>query len=374
MRHTLALVGLLMVTSCDSPVAEVPPPEAEGVADGGDAPAIVAVPEVEFDPPAEQETEAWLARHGPTFEAAASAEYVARYGEPVRVADMLAAMRATPARGPIQFDWPVEERVDLSRTSDVGLALARVTWSEEGVGRPESADALWQVARNVRARHCNPREEGERVHRGRRALIPITQCASSGGAVRDVVRGQRLEGWEETTLSSLRRLSRFVTGMAPPHRQRGEWLSTLATCGTAPTGWRECVDADGDGDSDGSCDGAWAHYTRRCSDLLAHTRALVAMEYPPRPCRGLPLAWGGDMDHAIMERRNAARQRAGVRPLEVLDCGDVENTYYGYPADDPAAEEEPVATIATTEELPSDDSDGRVASGQVISGSPSAPF
>jgi len=326
MRILTAVIALCLV-ACDEPqvvddaatVEREPVPTEEFLAPDPDDDPVDTI-----DP---QRDEAWLARNEPNFET-------------IRVEDM--QLRSRPR---VRFSWTVEERVDISRTNDVALALARVTWSEEGVQRARSADALWQVTRNVRARHCDTGERDVVVRRGRRIPIAISQCRSPTGELRDVERGMNLEGWEETELSALRRLSRFVTGMAPPHRQRGEWLSTLASCEEPPAGWLECVDEDNDGNNDGICNGTWTHFTRRCEELLERTRQLVDMQYPPRPCQGIPLAWGGRMDRMIMERRNRARERAGLQPLVPLECGDVENTYYGHPPRPELAD----ATVVTDE-------------------------
>lgn len=235
-----------------------------------------------------------------------------------------AASAAGVPRALIAYDWAVEERVDLARTEDTALALARLCWSEEGLDDAIGCDALWQTVLNVRERRC---DVGTRSDRPGRVPLLISQCAGPDGEILDVRPGEHHPGYEETPLSALRRLSRFVTGMAPPARGRQAWLSSLDRSGDPPTSWRECTGGDG------PCDGTWRHYAAQWEALLTQAQDRVDRGRAVRVCGGHPIAWGGEMDRPIMARRNAARARAGIPPLVELDCGlDPglrDNRYYG---------------------------------------------
>jgi len=66
----------------------------------------------------------------------------------------------------------------------------------------------------------------------------------------------------------------------------------------------------------------WHFYEPRCLALFARSRHLVRRRPRVRVCRGRPITWGGryGLDAEMLERRNAAREARGRRPLVQLDC------------------------------------------------------
>lgn len=192
--------------------------------------------------------------------------------EGVDVADMMRRMEANRRRRvePI----PVRNAVD---------ALTRIVISEEGFGASENAiDALATVAHNTR----------------------------SG---------------DEPILETLRRLSPRTTVARRDFSMswRVRWITTIE--GTSrPRGWVEC-------ERDGPrCHGRWSRYV----DDLERIRRLASIAIARRPsgaCGGVVVAWGGDMDHDFLTRRNARRVAAGIPALVEVDCGDTRNHYFADP-------------------------------------------
>ncbi len=189
--------------------------------------------------------------------------------------------------------WPACVAAQAVPTEDAAVALARACVSEEDWGNRVGCTAIFHTMENVRAKDC--------------AAKDVTQC----------------ENGRETLLSAMRRMSKRVTGMAPALNDRQRWVQGLERSGVRPKHWRDCNGPVG-------CDGAWRVYRPRWLALLEFADALVDGAREPSPCDGYALAWGSGDDHLFMARRNAARVRAGKRPLLPLRCAGVANTYYGF--------------------------------------------
>jgi hypothetical protein len=220
--------------------------------------------------------------------------------------------------------YPIPEE---AQTDDPVLLLSRITVSEEGWANYEGMKALLQVARSIRGRTCNPETHSE--------------C----------------EDGEETILSALRRLSSTVSGFRNPTRWRQYWTSTLPRGEAQESArlWRECEPGSPApearrraGRRRGDCEGVWANYRPLWVETQADAERLLAMTYPPRPCRGRAMAWGcSDCgDDLFMARRNERRAAAGFRPFEELECHEgVNNRIWGIPPD-PSPEEHVSSDVA----------------------------
>lgn len=238
--------------------------------------------------------------------------------------------RAIPRRRDGQ-PWPrlPEGWREAAWTDDFGLALGRVCFNEaNGLehdgNQVYDCDGIWRVTNNVRARHCDvTRTRDERR---------ITECLVNGEAI-PVQVGETHAG-EETYLSALRRLSSRVTGLARPRVRRQVWTSTLpADPETPPLGWVECPPV-GEPRS-GPCNGRWASTAPEWAETLARARGLAEGRIRPRTCRQVVvgedgsrffrpiMAWGGEMDDHIAERRGLVR----VTCEEVVTL----NTFWGRP-------------------------------------------
>lgn len=191
-------------------------------------------------------------------------------------------------------------------TDDLELAFARVCVSEEGWWQPTGWAALWQVVGNVRASHC---DNGRLHHQPMKRRI--SQCEVDGEVV-DVDPDGSVEGGRETLLSALRRLAPHATGWAAPVRSRQRWTSTLGPNADAPSGWVECV-AEG---RPRGCHGQWAAFADRWDAARAEARRVMARS--ASPCPAPVIAWGGNMDIWIAEKRDLAS----------VECGDVRNHYF----------------------------------------------
>jgi hypothetical protein len=198
------------------------------------------------------------------------------------------------------------ERLEVTPTDDVALALGRVCVNEGNWERPNDCAAIWQVTRNVRSRSC-----------AATGIRPITQCRYPDGRLVSVEPGQVIEGAQETELSALRRLSRYVTGAARPRLRRQQWTSTLQPDGSVPTGWVECVST---GRPRG-CHGRWANHRTQSMERLRQARRLVSGALRSRPCPRGVIAWGGEMDRWIAKRRG----------LEEVTCDDTANGFWRRP-------------------------------------------
>lgn len=206
-------------------------------------------------------------------------------------------------------------------TDDPALTLSRIVVSEEGWESPDGTGAIVQVARNIRSRGCNPERH--------------TQC----------------EDGRETLLSAMRRLSSRVTGQRAPNRRRQLWTSTLprGDTETGPPYWRECPPG-----PEGRrlrrlhrCEGTWTNHREAWNEIQPDAEEWIANRRGRGPCRGIPMAWGCPDcgDDLVMNRRNAARVAAGLEPYVELECGEVENLYYGIPPPEPEPPREDLGEV-----------------------------
>lgn len=200
-------------------------------------------------------------------------------------------------------------------SDDAVVNLARVLVSERGFEPTDDDAAIWTVVRNVRAPHCR----NSRL----RHLEPskrITHCRR-GTAVFSVLPHQDTDDAVETELGAMRRLSRMVTGMAKPRRQRQVWIANLTAAPMMPKGWVECGDA-----TAGQCDGTWRHYADQWIATLE--RARQVMRSPARcsdPRTGPVIAWGNDQDHWMAQQRRLVEVR----------CGRTRNHFFAKPISRP---------------------------------------
>jgi len=201
-----------------------------------------------------------------------------------------------------------------ARQDLTALMLARICVNEEGWDSPDGCRAIWAVVQNVRSRRCDPTQARPRE-------VPVTEC-SLGGRV-FAVRGRAVPGAQETHLSAMRRLSRGTTGHTAPRNARQRWTSTLQDSTEPPLGWRECAGLP----AESGCHGTWRRYAGAWGRVLSIARSLVARSAPGPLCgseaRLRPIAWGGEMDHWLAERRG----------LVEVDCGTTSNSFYAYPPD-----------------------------------------
>lgn len=226
----------------------------------------------------------------------------------------LASRRRRPQREPrvVMPRLVPEERVEVTMADDPALALARICVSEEGWSSIRGCTAIWQVVRNVRSRSCN-------TTRYRR----ISQCVRQDGQTFVPSPGVNTLDAQETNLSAMRRLSKFVTGMAPPVRPRQEWTSTLRDSHEPPLRWIEC---NGNGIPAG-CHGTWLRHVDNWERIRTHARRLLS-GYEAAACRASVIAWGGLMDREVLRRRNTRRASMGRAPLVRVDCGATLNMFY----------------------------------------------
>jgi len=215
---------------------------------------------------------------------------------------------------------PQDDRWRIRRTTDPVLALARICVSEEGFDGDRGCKAIGEVARNVRSRSCDNTLLRFQRH------TPITQCKLRTGELVQVGPHEKIDGAQETPLSALRRMSRYVTGLVEPIKPRQHWTSTLHASTVQPTGWIECTTDNGQ-----ECHGTWRNYTERWEEILGLAKELISRRVPvcPRANRyhGPVIAWGGEMDRKFAERRG----------LVEIDCGDTANIFYARPRATPPA-------------------------------------
>ena len=99
---------------------------------------------------------------------------------------------------------PVEES-----TEAIVTGLLRICTSEQE-GSRDDCIGIWQVLSNIRSRSCN-----------RQYINLITECDKNG----------------ETMLSTMRRASRYVLGVAAPRAKRQQWISNLEQSCDKPRGF-----------------------------------------------------------------------------------------------------------------------------------------
>lgn len=183
------------------------------------------------------------------------------------------------------------------------LALARICVNEEGWSSKRGCAAIWQVVKNVRSKTCNIKK------------IPnITQCRHG----------------QETYLSTMRRLSKRVTGIVPATREHHKWTSTLQMNDDPPTKWVECKRIRKGKKvmfHPANCHGTWSLYVERWREARKFARGLYWGHIKITPCpksnevHGPVIAWGYEGDLWLAKKRK----------LIQVDCGDTNNMFFAKP-------------------------------------------
>ena len=166
----------------------------------------------------------------------------------------------------------------------------------EADGNFQDCVGIWQVMSNIRRRSC------ERGHVRR-----ITECDENG----------------ETMLSVMRRSQRHVMGMMPLRNSRAGWIRNMDTECEVPEGWT------------GSDDEWNAWYMRRCQNVVALGRTLIADEPLPQSpgsrlvwLPGNPITWGGRCE----TKNGACDDRiACARGLSRIAGTDTHNAFWRRP-------------------------------------------
>ena len=154
----------------------------------------------------------------------------------------------------------VWEVPDYGKSDDVALNLHKM-WAHEVEWDPKLDDdmiGIWQVVRNIRARHCN-RDKAPR----------ITECRNG----------------QETRLSAMRRLSKRVTGMMPPLSPRTVWVRNLKGDCSEPEGWPQTR--------------SWQNMVRWCRRSIKRARQVVSGRVRANAVPGVPIAWGGRCESKV---------------------------------------------------------------------------
>jgi len=146
--------------------------------------------------------------------------------------------------------WQVPELPEPNATV---LGLHRIWASEvEWNSKPDML-GIWQVVQNVRAKHCN-REKAPR----------ITECKDG----------------QETLVSSMRRLSKRVMGMMPPHNARTKWVRNVGLTCEKPEAW--------------PVDRSWEYMIPFCEASAELAQQIVNKKRRAFLTRNaIPMAWGG---------------------------------------------------------------------------------
>lgn len=293
--------ALLLLTACSDPtslaVAKTLPPPSVSASAPQSIEVVAESDDVDCNSLDDEVERAFCEQeHGPSEQelVLANLRPVGVPADLIDVSDIVAASRSPRRYRGFQFPIPAEAQTDYPT-----LLLARITASEEGWESFRGMEVIYQIARNVRSRSCDPTRHSD--------------C----------------DGDEESILSALRRLAPRVSGMRRPTRWRQYWTSTLPEVAPEepPRLWRECED-----DRDRDCDGRWDRYRGLWDRLQTHAALLLSSDYPPRVCRGTPLAWGcrDCGDDIVMMRRNANRESRGLRPYVELSCAPgIENRIWG---------------------------------------------
>ena len=199
---------------------------------------------------------------------------------PVLIEVPVEVSRATPKTLSASLALPPPSRDqiwDLARLPQVeaeATALLRISASEHAFANELDTIGIWQVARNVRARHCDNTRLPSQARR------VITQCRSlaTGETVAALPRGA-VEHAEETYLSALRRLSGRAIGALPALSRRHRWIGTLRMDCQRPENWGNPR--------------TWSRLKSRCERIAQLSRNLVDGRSGRFLSRARVIAWGG---------------------------------------------------------------------------------
>lgn len=271
MRVALATaIALLMLGCGDAPVIE---PVEPLLVQSRDAEVGEDEAELRYD-------EAELARSERTFEWDPSQDILpsaVQRGAAVR------AVRARRAMSPEQLaqvreqGWNLEahpESLDALREATIS-GLHRISASEVEWGNENDLFGIWEVVRNIRSRSC----DNTRFSSSTRVLI--TQCQTEAGALVTVGPEDVVAGARETHLSAMRRLSRYVMGMAHSRTR-------------IRTRWTAHVNLDCEEPEDFPTGRSWAGLRANCLEHAALARQLVEGDlHRDVTGRARAIAWGG---------------------------------------------------------------------------------
>lgn len=208
----------------------------------------------------------------------------------ISVADMMRRVRRRTSRPEPTRDQ-IWDLLHLPQEDAEATALLRMCASEIEWANERDCLGIFQVATNVRARHCDNTRFGSSVTKR------ISQC-SAGNGVFDVGPRETREGAEETMLSAFRRLSDRAIGAVPARTRRGEWISNVDLSCDEPESWPQRR--------------SWEpRMRRRCEDASALVRGLVSGSRTRLLVReAVPIAWGGRCEDHCEDPSNPETCRA----------------------------------------------------------------
>jgi len=158
--------------------------------------------------------------------------------------------------------------------------LHRISASEVEFSNDNDLYGIWQVVSSVRARHC----DNTRLPSG--VQVRISQCMTGSGSVVDVGTSGSVANAQETHLSAMRRLSRYVMGVSRSRtRSRVRWTANVTLACDEPLNFPTRR--------------SWSQLRARCERHADLARRLVTRELRQRvTSRATPVAWGGRCEDA----------------------------------------------------------------------------